>query len=182
LKLNIPYYKQTNINDCGFVASKMVLEYFDTKVTIEEMKRKFKLEEDRSLLSTEVLLLLNQFGLKSSLYTNDITLNKNVPNYYNRILSENLKKVEKLQLNIFIYVIHINFIKECITRNKPVIALLNLSKSNKNNHFTPVVGFDDDYIYIHDINEKYRPITNDNFMSNLDFTDGDLIVTEEINL
>ena len=136
-------------------------------------------------------MLLNQFGLKSSLYTNDISLNKNVPNYYNRILSENLKKVEKLQLNIFIDVIHINFIKECITRNNPVIALLNLSKSNKNNHFTPVVGlnvvgiivgFDDDYIYIHDFDEKYRPITNDNFMSNLDFTDGDLIVTEEINL
>ena len=135
--------------------------------------------------------MLNQFGLKSSLYTNDISLNKNVPNYYNRILSENLKKVEKLQLNIFIDVIHINFIKECITRNNPVIALLNLSKSNKNNHFTPVVGlnvvgiivgFDDDYIYIHDFDEKYRPITNDNFMSNLDFTDGDLIVTEEINL
>jgi len=178
----MPYYKQININDCGFVGSRMVLEYFNIKVTIEEMKQKFKLEQDRPLLSTEVLLLLNQFGLKPSLYTGDILLNKNVPNYYNNILLENLKKIEELQLDIFIDVVYIDFIKKCIIENNPLIASLNLSKSNKNNHFTPVVGFDDDYIYIHDINEKYRPITNDNFMSNLDFTGGDLIVIEEINL
>ena len=184
MKLNVPYYKQNNIDDCGFVASKMILEYFDIKIDLEDMKQKFKLEENRPLLSTEVLLLLNQFGLKSSLYTKYILLNKSAPSYYNKFLSESLKQIEKLQLDIFIdvdNVININFIRKCIMKNIPIIALLNLSKFNKNNHFTPVVGFDDDYIYIHDINEKYRQITNDNFMSNLDFTGSDLIISEEIN-
>lgn len=183
MKLNIPYYKQININECGVVASKMILEYFDIKVTIEELKQKIKLEQDRPLLSTEVLLLLNKFGLKSSLYTNDVSLNKNIPNYYNDILLENLKEIEKLQLYIFIDVVNIDFIKECIVKNKPVIALLNQLKFD-NKHFTPVTGFDNEHIYIHDINEESKPIKNEkfNFMLNSNSMDRDLIVVEEINL
>ena len=34
MKLNIPYYKQTNINDCGFVASKISNSLIDQYYSI----------------------------------------------------------------------------------------------------------------------------------------------------
>ena len=177
-KLNVPYYKQNNVNGCGFITSKMILEYYDIKVDIKEMRDKIGVVDDRSLLTTEVALLLSLYGIKVSLYTKTIDLNENVDNFYKNILSDNLKKMKELSIPIFIEeeIDYVDFIESSIEKDNPIIILTNLHNNIESNHFIPVVGNNKDYFYVHD-DVKFKKISKSSIFDIMQFnvTDGDMI-------
>lgn len=161
MMLDVPFYRQTNSNSCGVVSAKMVLEYFDIVVDIDEMYHHLNITEDRPILSTEILILLNMCGVNSTLYSKTNLLNGNIPLGYENILNKNLLVIKKLNLNFIVKKVNIEFIKECINNKCPIICLLNFH--NRGLHYVPIVGVDTKNVYIHDFNEQNVKLTFSEF-------------------
>jgi ABC-type bacteriocin/lantibiotic exporter with double-glycine peptidase domain len=161
MNLIVPYYTQTNLNECGFISAKMILEYFDIVVGVNEMRHRLGVIEDRPLLSTEILLLLHMYGLSSTLYSKTNVLNFDISPRYKSILDKNLIDIEKLNLNLIVKKVTISSIKSWINSGIPIICLLNFP--NRGLHYVPVVGFDNNNIYIHDFDTPNIKISTDKF-------------------
>jgi len=176
MNLIVPYYTQTNLNECGFFSVKMILEYFDIVAGVDEMRHRLGVLEDRPLLSTEILLLLHMYGLSPTLYSKTNVLNFDISPRYKSILDKNLTDIEKLNLNLIVKKVTISSIKSWINSGIPIICLLNFP--NRGLHYVPVVGFDNNNIYIHDFDTPNIKISTDKFkiLFENSYTDCDSIV------
>ena len=55
---DIPFYKQKKIYDCGVTCIKMVTEYFDKVLSLEEIKSYYNTVWNRPLYTTELWFFL----------------------------------------------------------------------------------------------------------------------------
>jgi len=165
MKLDVPFYKQESKFDCGPTALKMVLEFLDKPYSKEQL---FDLvDSDRSGITWSIGLAKSaaELGFKTEFYTTSLGFNPE--NYklefYNKKADDSSsteQKLERLKQEAVKFKVYLNerslSLKEILSKiNEDGIAiiLLDWSKILKTDkytgHFVPIVGFDDNNVYVH---------------------------------
>lgn len=166
MRLEVPFYKQETQNECGLVALQMVLEFLDKPYNKEELTK--LIDNDKSGLTWTLGLAkaAAYLGFKVEFFTSFLGVD---PNNYNLQFykekadnfSDSQKKVEKLKgdclklgvlmqekrlsLEEILYKLNEN----CIPIIIADFAKIRGIKQSKL-HFSPIVGYDDKNVYIHD--------------------------------
>ena len=174
---DIPFYKQKEIYDCGVTCIKMVSEYFDKVLSLEEIKSYYNTVWNRPLYTTELSFILNEIGLDTKIYTsnldyNDLSEYKINENELSDIFIEE-RKVSTTELSNF------------LDLKTVIIVLLDygvlIDSEEKMTHFAPITGFDGDNFYIHSHEESFKKIGVNLFTKSResDSTDWDIIVVKQ---
>ena len=115
MKLNIPFYRQVEKNDCGPIALKMVLEYLGEKHEVDELKKLIEPEDSGATWSIAVAKSAAQLGFRTEFYTKSLGFN---PENYNldfykkeTDLSNVDNKVEKFKAGCVKYGVKIRLAK-----------------------------------------------------------------------
>ncbi len=174
---DIPFYKQKEIYDCGVTCIKMVSEYFDKVLSLEEIKSYYNTVWNRPLYTTELSFILNEIGLDTKIYTsnldyNDLSEYKINENELSDIFIEE-RKVSTTELSNF------------LDLKTVIIVLLDygvlIGSEEKMTHFAPITGLNGDNFYIHSHEESFKKIDVSLFTKSResDLTDWDIIVVKQ---
>lgn len=166
MKLEVPFYKQQQKNDCAPTALKMVLDYLGEKQPKEKL---IELVDSDASGATWTIALANtaaKLGLKSEFYT--ISLGFNSENYNlefykikadsqdkTKIKLEKLKReAAQFKVNLQEKKLSLQEIKDKINEDCLAIVLLDWSIIRKIDsgfigHTVPIVGYDSENIYVH---------------------------------
>ncbi len=174
---DIPFYKQKEIYDCGVTCIKMVSEYFDKVLSLDEIKSYYNTVWNRPLYTTELSFILNEIGLDTKTYTSNLDYN---------ILSE--YKINENELSdIFIEERKFSTVElvDFLDLKTVIIVLLDygvlVDSEEKMTHFAPITGFDGDNFYIHSHKEQFKKVSINLFAKSResDLTDWDIIVIKQ---
>ena len=163
MKLNVPFYKQSSIADCGPTALRMVLSYYGKNPSINNIKEKCEIKKDKGISTIQIAIAAAKFGYKSSLYTTSLGFKEDNMEleFYKKYADPNLIKETRTLINnakdlgVELNEISLSLreIKSLVNKNSLPIILLDwavvLGKKNYLGHFVPIVGFDEEGIYVH---------------------------------
>ena len=76
MKLDVPFYKQLSIADCGPTALRMVLSYYRKNPSIKSIKEKCDIKKDKGISTIQIAIAAANFGYKASFYTTSLGFNK----------------------------------------------------------------------------------------------------------
>jgi len=170
MKLQVPFYKQDSINECGPVALQMALEFLDKPYSKEELMRLVDSDKSGVTWTLGLAKAAAELGFKTEFYTNflgvDITnygldfYKKNADNFSDaeKKMIELKKaaislgvKIEERSLNLEEILQKIN--KDCIP-----LLIIDWGKINGKNkfigHFAPIVGYDAKNVFIHNSGQE----------------------------
>ena len=193
--LKVPFFKQTNPLNCGPTALKMVLAYFGENLRIEFLEAKMGMNEGKGTSTIQIATAAASLGYKTDFYSKHILFNEeNLKHeFYQKYNNINLEQSKKLVedakaagVNIQERVLSLedllNFLKkDCV----PIILLdWNILKGRKGylGHFTPIVGYDEQNVYIHnsglDDAQEFMPVPKKIFdeARKAEGTDEDVVV------
>lgn len=165
MKLDVPFYPQTNNPDCGPYALKMVLAYFGKDLPIEIIKEKTRIKEGRGLYTIQLAIAANYLGYKVKFLSTSLDLNKvNLEldfykKYAETFSDENwgnlLKEAKSAGVTMEQISIDLKELLSYVTNNSLPIVLVDwyiiINEKNKGyaGHFVPVVGYDRINVYVH---------------------------------
>lgn len=166
MKLEIPFYDQKNETECGSVALKMILEYFDEKYDKEYLKKLLDTESSGMTWTVAVAKASAQLGFKTDFYSTSLGFNPENFNlsYYQKFTDGAVSVQDKL-MRIIAKCIEFNVKLEektltleellgKINDNCVPIILIDWSKvvgkDKYLGHIVPIVGYDEENVYIHD--------------------------------
>ena len=167
--LKVPFYIQ-GINECGPAALQMVLEFFGEEHNREKIKKLVESESTGATWTTGLAKTAAQLGFKTEFYSKSLGFNpENFDlEYYQRETdgAETAEiKIKKLQAECIKYKVKMEereiSIKEIISKiNKNCTAIVLIDWGKIKNleryigHFLPIVGFDEENIYLHQPDPK----------------------------
>lgn len=165
MKINVPFYKQTTNLDCGPVALKMVFDYFGKDFSIEKISKLVGLKEGKGISTIELAIAAANLGFSTRIISKSISFNKeNLKlDFYRKYIDKNLiknykkllRKAEELGVIIEEKTIVLNELVSAVREDSILIMLLDwnvvIGKTGKGyqGHFAPVVGYDDENVYVH---------------------------------
>jgi hypothetical protein len=164
MKLDIPFFKQTTNLNCGPAALRMTLAYLDKDPGIELMEEKVGIQEGKGTSTMQLGIATAKLGHKTELFSKYTSFNEeNLElDFYKKYSESDLeyhKNLEKSAEQERVKIIEKTFSLELsllLTENSAVIILLdwNVVKGKEEKgyqgHFVPVVGYDEENIYVHD--------------------------------
>ncbi|MBI2148118.1 peptidase C39 family protein [Candidatus Woesearchaeota archaeon] len=164
MKLEVPFYIQ-GINECGPAALQMALEFLGEKHEKEEIKKLIESESTGATWTIGLAKASAQLGFKTEFYSKSLGFNpENFDlEYYQRETdgAENVEiKIKKLQAECIKYKVEmeereipLDEIISKINENCTAIVLIDWGKIKNVDryigHFLPIVGFDEENIYLH---------------------------------
>ena len=164
MKLNVPFFKQTTPLNCGPTTLKMVLAYLDRDYNIKVLEEKTGINEGKGISTIQIAIAAASLNYKTEFYSKHILLNeKNLEldfykNYSDVDLERSKKLVEKAKsggVKIQEKELSLKEILSFIKKDSIPIILVdwNIIKNKKekgyHGHFVPIVGYDNDSIYVH---------------------------------
>lgn len=171
MKLNIPFYKQTNPLNCGSIALKMVLEFLGKKYSEEELDKLLDLKEGKGLMTIELAIAAKNLGFEVEFYTKHLVMPEShfEHEFYQKHASTDVQgTMELLQIsketgvNLFEKSLSLKEIENKVNKNSIPILILDWDKvqprtGKYQGHFVPIVGFDDENVYVHEMGKNKTP-------------------------
>ena len=200
MKLEIPFYKQTTELNCGPVALRMVLAYFDKDSGVEILEERTGIKDGKGVSTIQIAKVAALFGYKTDFFSKHIYFNEENlklefyqkyfdTNHQSKRLIEEAKlagvKIEERDL-------YLKRLLEKLGKNSVPIILLdwNVVNGKRDNgyqgHFVPIVGYDENNIYVHnhgfDKPTPFLPIKKEIFEEarKAKGTDEDIIIIHRI--
>jgi len=164
MKLNVPFYKQTTPLNCGPSALRMVLAYLDKDLGLEILEEKIGVKEGKGVSTIRLAIASASLGYKTDFYSKHILFNeKNVNlDYYKQYGDMNLreseiliKKAKEEGVNIQEKSLSLEELLEMVKeKSVPIILLdwnivLGKKEEGYQGHFVPIVGHDNENVYVH---------------------------------
>lgn len=165
MKLKVPFYKQTDKNDCGPTALEMVLEYLGEHHSREKLSKLVDSESGGATWTLSLAKVSRELGFRTEFYTTYLGMNPE--NYELEFYKKEtdgqdlaMNKLEKLKIDAHKLDVLMEEkslsneeILSRINKNCLAIVLLDWSKikgsENFQGHFVPIVGYDEKKIYVH---------------------------------
>ncbi len=164
MKLSVPFYKQTTPLNCGPVALKMVLEYFGQNFSIEELEKKVGIKEGKATSTLNLAKAVFDSGFKIKLISKSILpVQENLTSDFHKMFLE--EGYVQQSINCF------NYLKkngvEMVEKSMELGELLSYASEDSvpvvlldwnvlfplyggyNGHFVPLVGYDDENVFVH---------------------------------
>lgn len=164
MRLKVPFYKQTSPLNCGPTALRMVLAYFGKDEGVEILEAKTGAKKGKGISTIQMATAAASFGYRTDFYSKHILFNeKNLKlDFYKKYSDVNLEQSKKwieeakrIGVNIQEKALLLEELLGFVTKDSVPIALLdwNIIKARKEKgyqgHFVPIVGFDEQNVYIH---------------------------------
>ena len=164
MRLEIPFYKQTSPLNCGPTALRMVLSYFGKNEGIEILEARTGIKEGKGISTIQIATAAASSGYRTDFYSKHILFNKEnlkhefYKKYSDMDLEQSKKGVENAKeagVNIQKRTLLLEELLGFVKKDSVPIILLdwNIVKSRKEKgyqeHFVPIVGFDEQNVYIH---------------------------------
>ena len=163
MRNNVPFFKQTTTQNCGPVALKMVLGYLGKDKPLEELEKLCGLREGKAISTLHMAIAAQRTGFRAVFYSKSLMFNEDnlKEEYYKKITDAKLleelrginKEAEKLGVTMIERGLDLSEIVDIVSEGDVPIVLIdwNLIRGRKGyqGHFVPVVGYDDDNVYIH---------------------------------
>jgi hypothetical protein len=161
MKFKIPFFRQTNLLNCGSATLKMVLDYFSYPIPLEKIERRMKIKEGKGIYTTQIAYASKIFGFKTEFYTKSLNLDKEHSDleFYKKYGDNSgekwIKETEKIGVKIQEKGFELKEILNKISRKSVAIVLVDwniiLGKEEKGyqGHFVPIVGYNQEGILIH---------------------------------
>lgn len=165
MKLDIPFYPQTSSMNCGPAALRMVLAYFDKDPGIDILEEKTGIKKGKGILTIQMAIATASLGYKTEILSKYTSLNEEnlkldfYKNYADLDIEKSQRlseKAKELSIEIKEQILSLNQILLKLTKDSIPIVLLdwNVIKGTKEKgyegHFVPLVGYDNENVYVHD--------------------------------
>ncbi len=167
MKLDVPFYKQTTLLNCGPTALRMALSFLDKDPGIKILEQKSELKEGKGLFTIQIAIAAASLGYKSKFFTTSASFNEeNLKlDFYKKYAEDSkavegyLNKAKKLNVIIKERSISLKELLSYVNKDSLPIALLNwnviINKEGYLGHFVPVIGFSKDSVILHNPGIKY---------------------------
>jgi len=164
MKLDVPFFRQTSPLNCGPTVLKMVLAYFGKDFPIEVLERETGISEGKGISTILIASAAARLGYGVDFYSMQVTFNKeNLKHeFYQKYADINLmKQSEKLikeaktaGVKIEEKTVELGELLSMLANDSLLIVLVDWNVVLGNGkgyqgHFVPVVGFDDENVYVH---------------------------------
>lgn len=164
MRLEIPFYKQTSSLNCGPTALRMVLAHFGKDEEVKILEAKTGIKEGKGISTIQIAIAAASSGYSTDFYSKHILFNEeNLKHeFYQKYSDMDLKQSKKwledakvAGVNIQERTLLIEELLGFVTKDSVPIILLdwNVVKARKEKsyqgHFVPIVGFDEQNVYIH---------------------------------
>ncbi len=164
MKLNIPFYNQTTPLNCGPTALKCVFSYFGKEIDLSFIEEKAGIKPEKGVGTIQLAIASASLGFKTELYSKEMGFNKKNLNldFYKKYNSLNQEFTEELilkakSLNIKLQekTLALQNLLNFLTTNSVPIVLIDwnqiVNKKGYQGHFVPIVGYDENNVYIHNV-------------------------------
>lgn len=178
MKLEVPFYKQTSLVNCGPTALRMVLAYFGKDEGIKVLEEKTGIKKGKGISTIQIAIAAASLGFRTDFYSKYILFNEeNLKHkFYQKygdidLLKQSKKLIEDAKIagvNIQEKTISLEKLLGFVKKDSVPIILLdwNVIKKRKERgyqgHFVPIVGYDEKNIYIHhhglENPQKFMPV------------------------
>jgi hypothetical protein len=160
MKLPVPFLRQTENMNCGPTALKMVFSYFgDNKDFSEKME---EIKEGKAVSTIQLATISAKLGYKTELYSKHVLFNpENLKEEYYQKYSEMsmersmrfLKNAEDSGVKVYEKQVSLEEVLSFVNNDNIPIVLLDWNvvrcKEGYLGHFVPVVGYDNENIFVH---------------------------------
>lgn len=174
MRLEIPFFKQTSPQNCGPTALRMVLAYFGKDEGVDILETRTGIKKGKGSFAIQIAVAAAVSGYTADFYSKHILFNEE--KFSCLWSSERLKwmvDAKAAGVNIQEKTLSLEELLGYVKKDSIPIILLdwNTVKSRKEKgyqgHFVPVVGFDEQNVYVHShgLNEpkEFMPITRNIF-------------------
>jgi len=76
MKLEVPFFPQTTKMNCGPVALRMILAYFDKDFGVQLLEEKTGIKEGKAIFTVQIAIASASLGYKTDFYSKQVTFNK----------------------------------------------------------------------------------------------------------
>ncbi|MFH1289783.1 MAG: peptidase C39 family protein [Nanoarchaeota archaeon] len=180
MKLPVPFFKQTTPLNCGPAALRMILAYLDKDPGIEILEEKTGIKEGKGTNTIQLANATATIGFKTKLFTLHLSYNEenkdlNFNKQYDDMTQDKFKvwlqKAKDLGVEMQEKSISQEKLLSFVTESSLPIVLLDFNvirnKEGYHGHFAPIVGYDEENIYIHNHGMKdtqeFMPVKRDLF-------------------
>ena len=164
LMLDVPFYPQENPMNCGPVALRMIVSYFDRDYGTKYFEEKCERKEKKGIFTIQIGIASILSGYKTDFYSKSIYFDKeNLElDFYKRYADliadseELVKRAKGLGVRVFEEEISLEKILGFITEDSVPIVLVDWNvvrgteSAGYQGHFVVVVGYDEESVYVHD--------------------------------
>ena len=197
MRLKIPFFKQTSPLNCGPTALRMVLAYFGKDEGVDVFEARTGIKKGKVISTIQIATAAASSGFRTDFYSKHILFNEEhmkhefYKKYSNMDLEQSKKWVEDAKtsgVNIQERTLSLEELLGFVKKDSVPIILLdwNIVKERKEKgyqgHFVPVVGFDEQNVYIHNhgLNEtkEFMPVPKNIFdeARKAEGTDEDIVI------
>ena len=197
MKLEIPFFKQTSALDCGPSALRMFLSYLGKDEGIKVLEARTGIKEGKGISTIQIATAAASSGFRTDFYSKHILFNEQhlkldfYKKYSDMDLNQSKKLVEEAKasgVNVRERTLSLEELLRFVKRDSVPIVLIdwNTIKDKKEKgyqgHFGPVVGYDEQNIYIHNhgLNDtqEFMPVPKKTFdeARKAEGTDEDIVI------
>ena len=162
MKLEVPFYPQTSATNCGPAALQMVLAYFGKQLRLKQIEDSAGIESGKGLYTIQLAIAAARFGFSVRFYTTSLGLNPAHADmtFYKNYASMNESRMASLvcaarSAGIVLEerTVPLKELLSYVHRDSLALGLLNWNTvkgvDEYQGHFVPVVGYDDEFVYVH---------------------------------
>ncbi len=164
MKINVPFYKQTNPLNCGPISLKMIFSFFGKDRPLEEIEEKCRIKEGKATSTVNLAICAVELGFKIKLFSKSLTpIMENLNSDFHKENSEEdyiakvngmIKELKDKHAELIENSISIEELLSYITETSIPIVLLDWNiifprYQGYHGHFVPLVGYDEEKVYIH---------------------------------
>ena len=180
MKIDVPFHKSIKDTDCGPMVLKMALEYLGEKHSFEELSKLERQLDTGMVWSVGIVRATKKLGFNVKfISTTNFSYEEDI-DYYNKyansksmlVLKELQEEIKELGINVEEKDLQLSELLAYVSKDSVPIVLLNwyviAGKEGYNGHFVPVVGYDQENVYIHNSGlanaQAYLPIKKELFL------------------
>ncbi|MFA5303836.1 MAG: peptidase C39 family protein [Candidatus Nanoarchaeia archaeon] len=195
MKLAVPFFKQTTLLNCGPSALKMVLAYLGKDENITVLEEKTGIKEGKAIYTIQIAIAAALMGYKTEFYSKHLLFNEDNMKFefYKNYSEMDMKKsielaheAKKLGVKIEEKTMELNELLNYLNEDKIPILILNwnvlINQEGYRGHFVPIVGYDEENVYIHNQglkdSQEFMPIKKELFDKSRksEGTDEDIVI------
>lgn len=164
MKIQVPFFKQTSILNCGPTALRMILSYLDKDPGLEKLEKLSGIKEGKGVYTLQLAIASASLGFPAEFYSKQIKFNeanlkldfyKNYADNDRELYEKLIEKAKDLGIEMHEKSINLDKLLSRITPDSLAVILLDwhviIDKIEKSyrGHFVPIVGYDQENVYVH---------------------------------
>lgn len=182
MKLEVPFYPQTTELNCGPAALRMVLAFLGKDPGLEILEEKTGIKEGKGISTVQIAIVAAALGYKANILSKHIFFSEELLKleFYKKygdnsleISKRRVKEAKAAGVDIEEKTTPLKDLLSLTTEKSIPIVLVDWNIINGNRHrgyqghFVPVVGYDEEFIYIHnpgpDTAQAFMPVKREVF-------------------